>query len=215
MHFATRSYRSVKNILVHELDRLPPQQPAQPEDGQIQFRFAREHGYFDTDHAAQTPQEIGDTKHKPAGVPESRPGDGARRSQPTLERRYRLRRRGVRVCLRRTAPRRLVTPRGRLCNRSVDRHAPRDDRRPGASATPTAESRTPRHANVNCSPITGLVGSMSRRGKPFDNAKAESFRLHSAFWLSEPRAVQDSTRPVPLSKPRPEPCPPQGAHSSR
>ena len=59
MHFATPSYRSVKNILVHELDRLPPQQPAQPEDGQIQFRFAREHGYFDADHAAQTPQESG------------------------------------------------------------------------------------------------------------------------------------------------------------
>ena len=56
MHFATPSYKSVKNILVHELDRLPQQQPAEPEDGQIQFRFAREHGYFDADHA-QTPQE--------------------------------------------------------------------------------------------------------------------------------------------------------------
>ena len=51
MHFATPSYRSVKNILVHELDRLSPQQPAQPEDGQIQFRFAREPGYFDSDPA--------------------------------------------------------------------------------------------------------------------------------------------------------------------
>ena len=59
MHFATPSYRSVKNILVQELDRLPPQQPAQPEDGQIQFRFAREPGYFDADHAAQTPHESG------------------------------------------------------------------------------------------------------------------------------------------------------------
>ena len=37
MHFATPSYQSVKNILVHELDRLPQQQPAEPEDGQIQF----------------------------------------------------------------------------------------------------------------------------------------------------------------------------------
>ena len=61
LHFATPSYRSVKNILVHELDRLPPQHPAQPEDGQIQFRFACEHGYFDTDHAAQAPRETGDT----------------------------------------------------------------------------------------------------------------------------------------------------------
>ena len=59
MHFATPSYRSVKNIPVHELNRLPPQQPAQPEDGQIQFRFAREHGYFDADHAVQTRQESG------------------------------------------------------------------------------------------------------------------------------------------------------------
>ena len=59
MHFATPSYRSVKNILVHELDRLPPQQPAQPEDGQIQFRFAREHGYFDTDPATATSGEPG------------------------------------------------------------------------------------------------------------------------------------------------------------
>ena len=60
MHFATPSYRSVKNILVHELDRLPAQQPAQPEDGQIQFRFAREPGYFDRDPA-------------PAAAKESRP----------------------------------------------------------------------------------------------------------------------------------------------
>ena len=59
MHFATPSYKSVKNILVHELDRLPQQQPAEPEDGQMQFRFAREHGYFDADHDAQTPQESG------------------------------------------------------------------------------------------------------------------------------------------------------------
>ena len=58
MHFATPSYKSVKNILVHDLDRLPQQQPAEPEEGQIQFRFAREHGYFDADHA-QTPQESG------------------------------------------------------------------------------------------------------------------------------------------------------------
>ena len=52
IHFATPSYRSVKNILVHELDRLPEEQPAEPTNGQIEFRFAREHGYFDTDHSA-------------------------------------------------------------------------------------------------------------------------------------------------------------------
>ena len=57
LHFATPSYRSVKNILVHELDRLPEQQPAEPSNGQLQFRFARAHGYFDTDQPAQTPQE--------------------------------------------------------------------------------------------------------------------------------------------------------------
>ena len=52
IHFATPSYRSVKNILVHELDRLPEEQPAEPTNGQIEFRFAREYGYFDTDHPA-------------------------------------------------------------------------------------------------------------------------------------------------------------------
>ena len=57
LHFATPSYRSVKNILVHELDRLPEQQPVEPSNGQLQFRFARAHGYFDTDQPAQTPQE--------------------------------------------------------------------------------------------------------------------------------------------------------------
>ena len=57
MQFATPSYRSVKNILVHELDRLPDQQPAEPANGQLQFRFAREPGYFDIDHPAQAPQE--------------------------------------------------------------------------------------------------------------------------------------------------------------
>lgn len=41
MDFATPSYQSVKNILVHELDRLPQQQPAEPEDGPLQLRFAR------------------------------------------------------------------------------------------------------------------------------------------------------------------------------
>ena len=52
-------YRSVKSILVHELVRLPQQQPAQPEDGQIQFRFPHEHGHFDTDHATATSGESG------------------------------------------------------------------------------------------------------------------------------------------------------------
>ena len=52
VQFATPSYRSVKNILVHELDRLPEEQPAEPTNGQIEFRFAREYGYFDTDHPA-------------------------------------------------------------------------------------------------------------------------------------------------------------------
>ena len=57
VQFATPSYRSVKNILIHELDRLPQQQPAEPDNGQLQFRFAREFGYFDTDPATATAQE--------------------------------------------------------------------------------------------------------------------------------------------------------------
>ena len=56
IHFATPSFRSVKNILVHELDRLPEEQPASPTNGQIEFRFAREYGYFDTDHSADSSQ---------------------------------------------------------------------------------------------------------------------------------------------------------------
>ena len=114
MHFATPSYRSVKNILVHELDRLPPpQQPPQPEDGRIQFRFAREHGYFDTDHAAQTPQESGTPSTNLPVFPNL-----AREMVPD-------------------GPRRLVTPRGRLCNRSNDRHAPRPDRAHGGGRIAT------------------------------------------------------------------------------
>ena len=57
VQFATPSYRSVKNILIHELDRLPQQQPAEPDNGQLQFRFAREFGYFDTDPGTATAQE--------------------------------------------------------------------------------------------------------------------------------------------------------------
>lgn len=41
-------------------------------------------------------------------------------AQPALERRYHVGRRGIRVRLRRSGSRRLVAPRGRLCNRSVD-----------------------------------------------------------------------------------------------
>ena len=42
IHFATPSYRRVKNILVHELDRLPElNNPLEPTFGQIEIRFAR------------------------------------------------------------------------------------------------------------------------------------------------------------------------------
>jgi transposase len=44
--YETTSYRSVKEILRQNLDRLPLSQPAEP-DGQIAFRFQREQGYFD------------------------------------------------------------------------------------------------------------------------------------------------------------------------
>ena len=71
-------------------------------------------------------------------------------AQPALERRYHVGRRGIRVRLRRSGSRRLVTPRGRLgyaigqSTRASPwprsrRRSSRDDRRPGASATPTAE----------------------------------------------------------------------------
>ena len=41
VQFATPSYRSVKNILIHELDRLPQQQPAEPDNGQPKSRKSR------------------------------------------------------------------------------------------------------------------------------------------------------------------------------
>jgi len=44
--YETLTYRSVKEILRQNLDRLPLSQPAEP-DGQIAFRFQREQGYFD------------------------------------------------------------------------------------------------------------------------------------------------------------------------
>jgi hypothetical protein len=45
--YETPSYRSVKEILSHNLDRLALSQPAEPTSGQISFRFQREQGYFD------------------------------------------------------------------------------------------------------------------------------------------------------------------------
>lgn len=62
VRFATPSYRSVKDILVNELDRLPEESPAEPSSGQMQFRFARQLGYFDipvptTDTSTATAQE--------------------------------------------------------------------------------------------------------------------------------------------------------------
>ena len=61
VRFATPTYRSVKDILVHELDRLPEELPAEPTNGQIQFRFARQFGYFDvpaqTNHTAAAQEQ--------------------------------------------------------------------------------------------------------------------------------------------------------------
>jgi hypothetical protein len=44
--YETPYYRSVKEILLKDLDRLPLSQPADS-SGQLAFRFQREHGYFD------------------------------------------------------------------------------------------------------------------------------------------------------------------------
>jgi hypothetical protein len=46
LKFHTPHYRSVKEILLKELDRLPLEQPAEL-TGQLTFRFQRERGYFD------------------------------------------------------------------------------------------------------------------------------------------------------------------------
>lgn len=46
LRYDTPTYRSVKNILMKDLDRLDASEPVDGE-GQSHFRFAREHGYFD------------------------------------------------------------------------------------------------------------------------------------------------------------------------
>jgi hypothetical protein len=45
--YETPTYMSVKRILMNNLDRLPLQQPAESL-GQLQFRFKRPQGYFDS-----------------------------------------------------------------------------------------------------------------------------------------------------------------------
>ena len=61
VRFATPSYRSVKDILVNELDRLPEEVSAEPASGQMLFRFARQFGYFDVpaqaNHTATAPAQ--------------------------------------------------------------------------------------------------------------------------------------------------------------
>ena len=49
--YETPYYRSVKEILLKELDRLPLSRPAET-TGQLRFRFQREAGYFDPAHHA-------------------------------------------------------------------------------------------------------------------------------------------------------------------
>jgi len=51
--YETPTYMSVKRILKNELDRLPMEQPAEL-SGQLQFRFKRPIGYFDTFRADKT-----------------------------------------------------------------------------------------------------------------------------------------------------------------
>ena len=51
----------------------------------------------------------------------------------------------------------------------------RDSRRQAASTIPTAARNTPSEIYRELLAAHGLVGSMGRRGNPYDNAKAESF----------------------------------------
>ena len=89
-----------------------------------------------------------DSGHNLPVVPQSRPGGRARRSQPSLERRHHLRRRGVRVRPCRADPRRVVAPRGRLCERSVHRRAPRRDSAQGPPSGSRPCSRRGRRSTV-------------------------------------------------------------------
>jgi hypothetical protein len=72
-------------------------------------------------------------------------------------------RRGLRLC--RCDPRRLVAPDGRLRDQPLDR------RSPDAGRAPPGWVHHSDRVLLGC----GLVGSMGRRGNPYDNAKTESF----------------------------------------
>ena len=94
---------------------------------------------------------------------------------------------GLRLSRRRA--RRLVAARGRLPARAASRRRPHHRRARGAARRPAATAGMPvphrQRRAYSAQPhrallaAHGLVGSMSRRGNPYDNAQAESFSRRS------------------------------------
>ena len=69
-----------------------------------------------------------------------------------------------------------------------------------ASTTPIEDRNMRRRSTARCWPAHGLVGSMSRRGNPYDNAKAESFMKTlkvEAVYLAAYETFEDVTADLP------------------
>jgi putative transposase len=127
---------------------------------------------------------------RPTAITTSRSSQSGQRrdcrpTRPTVGRRHHLCRDRGRLRLRRRDPRRLVAPRRRLCDQSLDRRQA-DDRGPEIRNRATKAAAGCMHHSDRGSQyaaeryrhlltVHGLVGSMGRRGNPYDNAKVESF----------------------------------------
>ncbi len=138
------------------------------------------------------PRLAGATSRRPTAIttspifPNRAQGMIVDRSRPALGRRHHLCRDAGGLRLRRRDPRCLVAPRRRLRDRPLHRR-PADGRcaeggdrasrspRQAAFTTPIAARNTLRKSIAKILAANGLVGSMGRRGNPYDNAKAESF----------------------------------------
>ena len=136
------------------------------------------------------PRRSGVSSRRPTAITTSRSPpivarDSSRRAQPALGGRHHLRRHHHRLRLRRGDPRCLVTPGRRLRDRpqlstpgyAVAALKPAIARRPPCRAASSFRPRVAIRLHRSIVPLAahGLVGSMGRRGNPYDNAKAESF----------------------------------------
>ena len=84
--------------------------------------------------------------------------------------------------------------------RAEGRHPDASSHRRAACITPIAARNTPPRSTASCSPSTASIGSMGRRGNPYDNAKAESFMKTlkvEAVYLMAYETFEDVTADLP------------------